>query len=259
MKFFINELSFIGQADSVFTANTLMEEIFHIFKEIDAIRGKNNPLRKHNNLSNCYLTSELTLYTWFYHNDNSLNRDQRSFLLKILTKSPFIDEEEPIKAKLQNCKCLHNQKDISDSSIAGAVHLQGILISLQNAGEFSKENITIILIPENQKNQNRTIHNLTQIHQARKICPRYNPDYGKHDPMITRENATPMDLSDEDAQKALNQSIKYKDRQRFSYFQGKFYRFHCENTDNAQGYPTYHGYPVKDSDVPNNIKKQLID
>ncbi len=185
MKFFINELSFIGQADSVFTANTLMEEILHIFKEIDTIRGKNNPVKKHNNLSNRYLTSELTLYEWFHHSDNSLNRDQRSFLLKILTKSPFIDEEETIKAKIQSCKCLLNQKDISDSSIAGAVHLQGILISLQNAGESSKENISIILIAENQENQNRTIHNLTQIHQARRICPRYNPDYGKHDSMRT--------------------------------------------------------------------------
>ncbi|MGK7930545.1 MAG: hypothetical protein AB4041_03800 [Microcystaceae cyanobacterium] len=257
IKFFINELSFIGQADSVFTANTLMEEILHIFKEIDAIRGKNNPVRKHGYLSNCYLTSELTLYQWFYHKDNSLNPDQQILLLQILTNPPFM-EEEPIKVQLQSCKCLHNQKDISDSSIAGAVHLQGILISLQNAGEFSEENMTIILIAENQENQNRTIHNLTQIHQARRICPRYNPDYGKHDSMGTWENATPMDLSDENAQKALNQSIEYKDRQRFSYFQEKFYRFHFENTYDDQGYPTYHGYPVKDSDVPNDIKKQLI-
>ncbi|ACK66951.1 hypothetical protein PCC8801_2956 [Rippkaea orientalis PCC 8801] len=257
MKFFINELSFIGQADSVFTANTLMKEILYIFKEIDAIRGKNNPVRKHSNLSNCYLTSELTLCQWFHDKDNSLTHDQRSFLLRILTKSPFINEEESIKTKLQSCKCLHNQQDISDSSIPVTVHLQGILISLQSAGEFSEENIIITLIIEAQDSQNRTIHNLTQIHQARRICPRYNPDYSKHDSMRKWENATPMDLSDEDAQKALNQSIEYKDRQRFSYFQEKFYRFHFENTYDDKGYPTYHGYPVKDSDVPNDIKKQL--
>jgi hypothetical protein len=66
-----------------------------------------------------------------------------------------------------------------------------------------------------------------------------------------------MDLNDEDAQKALNQSIEYKALQRYSYFNDKYYRFHSENTFNDKGYPTYHGYPVDQSDVPNEILKQL--
>jgi len=256
MHFFINELSFIGQAKDSYEADELMDELIGVIKEIDKIKG-NDIIKNHPIISSCQLAPDLTLYEWLQRKLNSGNsRDKRVALelTQIIRKG-----NTNIRNLLQNCQCFSSTKDISDSSIAGAVHLQGILISLQNAEEFSEENIIIILISENQENQNRTIHNLTRVPQARKICPRYNPDYGKHDSMRTWKNATTMDLRDEDAQKALNRSIEYKDRQRFSYFREKFYRFHFENTYNAQGYPTYHGYPVKDSDVPNDIKKQLIE
>ncbi|MGK7941402.1 MAG: DUF262 domain-containing protein [Crocosphaera sp.] len=147
-----------------------------------------------------------------------------------------------------------NEKDISNSSISGAVYLQGILISLQNSDDFTAEYIRINV--KNESDENVFIHNLTEIKQARKICPKYNP-HPKHDSRSSWKNATTMDLNDDDAQNALNQSIEYKALQRYSYFDDKYYRFHSENTFNNKGYPTYHGYPIDKSDVPNEVFKRL--
>lgn len=254
MHFLINELSFVGQAkdNNIADADRLMNKIVNIIKEIEKIKGS-DPIQTHSNLSSRQLSQNLTLYQWVYQKLNSSNRGDRTlamFLIQIIIKVPFID----VQGLFNNCQCFYNDNDVSNSSVLGAVHLKGILISLQNAKEFSEEYITVNL---KNKNQDVTIHNLTQISQAKKICPRYQP-HPKHYQKASWKDATPMDLNDEEAQIALDKSIEFN-RQRFSYYNDRFYRFHFDNAYNAKGYPTYHGYPIESSTVPDEIRSQLID
>ncbi|MDJ0660888.1 MAG: hypothetical protein QNJ42_15580 [Crocosphaera sp.] len=252
MHFLINELSFIGQAEDIYQADQLIESLVKIIKEINEIKGS-DPLQTHSTLSYQKISQDLTLKQWLHNNFKSLeskNQKIAQVLIRMLNKGPFVD----VQGLLNTKPCYYNEKDVSNSSISSAVYLQGILISLQNSDNFTAEYITINI--QNEPNENICIHNLTKIQQARKICPKYNP-HPKHDSQSSWKNATPMNLNDDDAQKALNQSIKYKELQRYSYFDDKYYRFHSDNTFNNQGYPTYHGYPVDKSDVPNEVLKKL--
>jgi len=59
-----------------------------------------------------------------------------------------------------------------------------------------------------------------------------------------------MDLSDEDAQVALDKGIAYR-RQIYSYYKGKYYEFQSDNAG------TFHGYPILEKNVPKEALKQL--
>jgi len=61
---------------------------------------------------------------------------------------------------------------------------------------------------------------------------------------------TPMDLSDKDAQIALDSGIAYG-RQIYSYYKGKYYEFQSDNAE------TFHGYPILEKNVPHKALKQL--
>jgi len=37
----------------------------------------------------------------------------------------------------------------------------------------------------------------------------------------------------------------------------QFYVFHSDNTFDEKGYPTYHGYPINEKEVPPIIKSKL--
>jgi hypothetical protein len=72
-----------------------------------------------------------------------------------------------------------------------------------------------------------------------------------------------MDLSDEEAQKVLNNSIEdinENSNKRYSFCKenDQFYVFHSDNTFDQEGYPTYHGYPVEEGKIPSLIKNKLI-
>lgn len=166
----------------------------------------------------------------------------------MIRQGPFIDTQ----GFLEGYRCYFNNQDISSSSVAGAAYLKGILISLQNAPEFIDEYINIQFGVNEQDLQEINIDNLTTLEQARKLCPRYK-SIPKHE---QGGWGTLMDLKDEEVQQVLNQSIEHG-KQRYSYYRGKFYEFKSDNTLNELGYPTYHGYPVNESEVPSDVKQKL--
>ncbi len=61
---------------------------------------------------------------------------------------------------------------------------------------------------------------------------------------------TLMDLDDDVAQSVLNKSIQ-EGKQRYNYHKGKMYEF---QPDNVGG---YHGYPIKGTEAPSSVLKQL--
>ncbi|MDB9455881.1 hypothetical protein PN478_17615 [Dolichospermum circinale CS-534/05] len=158
---------------------------------------------------------------------------------------------------LNDCKCNYQKQDVSSSSLAGAAKLQGILISLQNNPDFIQENIEVEFQEGTSSLENRSIKNLTEIKHAKKICPRYKL-YSKHDPSGYWKNATPMNLTNEEAQKVLNCSVgnsNENSEKRYGFHKqtDQFYVFHSDNTFDEQGYPTYHGFPIPENQVPPKI------
>ncbi|GCL37218.1 hypothetical protein SR1949_23250 [Sphaerospermopsis reniformis] len=259
MHFLINELSFIGQASNNYEADELMKHILEILEEISVLQN-GDPIQTHSSFSSQQLSSELTISQWIFQNKNSKNSEQQKIamiLLRLLSKGPFIDVQD----FFNDCKCHYQKQDVSSSSLAGAVKLPGILISLQNNPDFITENIEVKFQEGTNDLENRTVKNLTQITQAIKICPRYKL-HSKHDPSGYWKNATPMNLKDQEAQKVLNSSVcnsNENSEKRYGFHKetDQFYVFHSDNTFDEQGYLTYHGFPIPEDQVPKEVLNKI--
>ncbi|MGV9860464.1 hypothetical protein ACWDTD_17680 [Gordonia sp. NPDC003425] len=83
--------------------------------------------------------------------------------------------------------------------------------------------------------------------------PRYVPS-PKHDPSTPDHGrrGTPMDLSDEEAQQVLDESIA-SGRRRYGTSDDRLYEF---KDDNAGG---WHGYPVTPQEIPNSVLKKMME
>jgi hypothetical protein len=67
-----------------------------------------------------------------------------------------------------------------------------------------------------------------------------------------------MNLTDKEAQKVLNISVgnsNENSEKRYGFHKetDQFYVFHSDNTFDEQGYPTYHGFPITENQVPPKI------
>ena len=259
MQFLINELSFIGQAANDYETDELMKNIFEIIKQISVIQN-GDPIQTHSSFASQKLSTNLTVHEWILTTIKSKKSEQQKIamiLMILLSKGPFIDLQD----LLNDCKCNYQKQDVSSSSLAGAAKLQGILISLQNNSDFIQENIEVEFQEGTSSLENRSIKNLTEIKHAKKICPRYKL-HSKHDPSGYWKNATPMNLTNEEAQKVLNCSVGNSNKnseRRYGFHKqtDQFYVFHSDNTFDEQGYPTYHGFPIPEYEVPNEILVQI--
>ena len=270
MHFLINELSFIGQAINKYKADELMNNVLEIIEKIKDIQN-DDPILTHSSFTYQKLCSDVTVREWIFTQiklqklktqteEETKQRTKLQILLEVLNKGPFIDID--LQYLIDDCQCFYQQKDVSSSSLAGAAKLQGILISSQNNPDFSKENIKVEFQEFTNSPENRSIKNLTEIKHAKKICSRYK-FHSKHHPKYPWEEATPMDLSDEEAQKVLNISVEdtsIKDsngnstkRYGFNREMDRFYIFRSEDTFDEEGYPTYHGFPIPENQVPPKI------
>lgn len=259
MKFLINELSFTGQAKNDNEAYELLKNLYDIIQEVKPIQN-NYPIQTHSSLSQQKILSNLTIHQWICQKIKSPHPQEQvlaKFLILILTKGPFIDNQ----VLLESCECYFNNKNITSSSLTGAVKLKGSFLSLQKSDDFVDETVEVTFREKNQSSENVTIRNLTQITQSRKLCPRYTGT-PKHDSSLKGTapsvKGTPMDLTIEEAQEVLNHSIDYK-KKRYGYQKekNKFYVFHPNNSYDSDGYPLYHGFPISDSQVLPTIKKDL--
>lgn len=259
MHFLINELSFIGQASNNYEADELMKHILEILEEISILQN-GDPIQTHSSFATQKISSELTVNQWiFIHLKSKKTTQQKitTLLLQILSKDPHIDQKDII----DNCQCFYQKQDVSSSSLAGAAKLQGILISLQNDPDFIHENIEVEFQEGITSKETRIINNLTEIKHAIKICPRYKPS-PKHDLLGHWKDAAPMNLKDQEAQKVLNSSVcssNENSEKRYGFHKetDQFYVFHSDNTFDEQGYPTYHGFPIPEDQVPKEVLNKI--
>jgi hypothetical protein len=248
MYFFINELSFIGQAKDVYEAEKFIAELYSVIKEIQPLQG-DKPVQTHSNIANEKICSDLTFHDWLQDKIKSTNNNNRTLatlLLKILRKGPFIDQQRI----LNSYQCYFERKDAHFTSLSGAAYYQGILISLQNSPSFSDDIVKVKFGHEKQELKNIEITNLIKINQLKKIRRHYQPSPKHRQRGEQGIKGTQMDLSNEDAQIALDTGIPYG-RQIYSYYNEKYYEF---QSDNAGG---FHGYPILEKNVPHKVIKQF--
>jgi len=77
------------------------------------------------------------VYQWL----NDINRDQMVWFKTIVRKGPYI--ETILDEELDYHECWFQGDDVSNTSLAGAVFLDGILSSLQDANNFDVERINL--------------------------------------------------------------------------------------------------------------------
>lgn len=261
MHFFINELSFVGQAKDSYEADNLMMNVLEIIKQIQPIQC-NDPIQTHSSFSNKELFENFTISQWLFQTLKSEDRRKRTIaqiLIRILKQGPFIDVSLP---EIELYRCYFKSQNYSSSSLTGAAYTQGKLISLQNATNFELEYIQIEFGTEQLKLVKSTLHNLTTIEQSRKIRPIYKL-HVKHNFKGSWEYATPMDLNDKESQELLDNSTEEKgsnSKKRYGYHRtrNKFYVFHSDNVSDEKGHPIYHGYPIIKDQVPSDIISLLF-
>jgi hypothetical protein len=249
MRFLINELSFIGQAQHNDDADNLMKVLLAIIEELEPIRGEESILI-HSNFFSCYISTALKVKEWLYaKSKSSIGEEQennRLLLIKLMNKGPFIDEI--LEEFIDYHECKFNNQDVLGSSLAGAAYLKGTLISLQNAPDFVVECVRVKFTTDGKFYEDVEISNLTDVCQVNKLRPRYVPS-PKH---ALGGWGTIMDLSAQVAQAVLDKGV-VSGRQIYGYFEGKFYEF---QSDNIYG---FHGYPVSQNEVPAKVIKQMQD
>lgn len=268
MQFVINECSFIGQAKDYFEADELIVKLYKVIKEIEPITG-DNPIQTYSNFSNQKLAQNLTIDEWLFQTLKSQDRNKRTvaqFFIQIIRKGPFIDLQDDFKKIIASHKCYLNKQDLSTSSLLCVAYLQEKLklISLQNAPDFASEYLHVEcgIYPSLEIIK---IHNLTTVEQAKKIRPiyKFNPKHHHQAKGNPQKPHTPMDLTDQEAQKVLDNSIESSSEnsnRRYGYHREKdqYYIFHPDNASNQEGCFTYHGFPVEETQVPDRIRNQLL-
>lgn len=246
MQFLINERSFIGQAQHNDDADKLMIVLFDIIKELEPLSSKQ--ILTHTTFFSCYITAQIKVKDWLYQKSKSPNGDEqetsRVLLIKLMNKGPFIDDI--LDEELEFHECYFKNHDVCGSSLAGAVHLQGNLISLQNAPDFVSQFIKLRYSQDGVDYKEIEITNLTYVSHAKNLRPCYVPS-PKH---ALGGWGTLMDLNDEVAQAVLDKGI-VSGRQIYGYYNGKFYEFQYDN------FAGFHGYPVEENEVPYKVIESL--
>jgi hypothetical protein len=174
MNLLINELSFIGQAKNLYEADTLMKALTEVIKSIKPILG-NDSIYIHELFSNCKITENYTVKDWVYEKSLSNDHDQVQALLliKLFTDGPFI--LDILNQELLYWECEFNGEDYCESSLAGAAYLKGMLISLQQAPDFSSELINLTFKLDENPPEIIEIYNLINADQVKNLPERYLP------------------------------------------------------------------------------------
>ncbi|MBD2261069.1 hypothetical protein [Pseudanabaena sp. FACHB-2040] len=253
MYFLLNELSFVGQFRDYYEVKIYMNSVQSILSELNLIRDMK--VLTHQSLCERELFPGYKFLDWLRDYIKQPDKDLGflNFIVTLLQQgcvSRKLDDE--VNNGLHYWKCETSKSDYSDTSLAGAAYFRGKLISIKKSGTFDVVLVSVRFTKNTEDPQELHIENIFEVHQAQALRPKFLY-HSKHDLLSSWENATPMDLSDLEAQEALDRSVEHLGHtQRYSFFRGKFYVFQY---DNAGG---YHGYPVERKDVPNEPLKDLI-
>lgn len=285
--FFINEWSFVGQGETPDEVNQLMETFLKVLKNyrqlIDFFRHSHVLLNPENQLIEVELTDTDVFnesFRLFYHSSlkdkllasksqetviSWIKKNQKhpqyqvviSTLLKLFTNKPD-DHRIDAQPFIQNYEGYVNGVDVSNTSIIGAIHCKGILVSLQNAGNWSLNPLTSSYTLNGYDYQEKEIINISniwRIYEANKKHEILNSFIDEKGNQVSR-----MDLDYEEAQEVLNRGMMYGFQvYSYEFTRKQFYVFKYHRQTTNQWF--FHGYPENEKELINTHKlpKEILD
>lgn len=245
----INELSAVGQATNPLATDELM---LGLARALQASLKSSVPVRvyKHSELSNrrlCGGATEITVHHWLMAKSDCRElRTIRSFLIGTLLKRPNLD----LLIEHPQHVCHHTFQDQdtnhSFSGLAGAAHLDAALLSFIGCERFPRGSVSVRYGTNEESAETKTLSHYLDASDVERARRKYEP-HAKHTGGPLRgARGTPMDLSDGDAQAALDQCVAVPSEKRVcSRFRGKIYVFHPHRAE--ENY--YHGFPMDEAEV----------
>jgi hypothetical protein len=249
----INELSLVGQADHHATADEFMRLLAETYRELEPMLC-GGQLYRHSTLGQCLLCPDLSVYEWLRRPQKGEMRAIRNVIQEFLTKRPRIDTLLAEAAPDHICRCIVNDITVECpfSSLAGAAHLAGWLLSLRGCTDFPPGSVEIHYCKEGNQPQALDLQHFIEVAEAQAICRRYesNP---KHEDFSTYGiRGTRMDLKPAEAQRILNCGVQFAgDKRVFAYHNNRIYVF---NPHRAEA-NLFHGYPVE----PQELRQRQVD
>lgn len=136
MHVLVNELSFERQADDVQGARRLVNDLVTVIRNLSHLR-ESDPIVSSQTLWDRQVCEGYTVH----HLLNDIGRDQMIWFKHLVRKGPYI--ESILDNSLAYHECLFGQEDVTSTSLAGAIFLEGTLSSLQDTDRFSSEHISL--------------------------------------------------------------------------------------------------------------------
>lgn len=262
MDLLFNDRSITKQAPHPYAADDLLLELAKLLIELeprlinndDETIEQSDAIYKHGNSRVQQICEGLTVERWLfddrYYKDGSRRRElaaAKQYLISKLTANPYI---ETLLAEIDHL-CIYNlgedHHDMTNTIIAGAALLNGILFSVPGCALFPPGTITVSYWPFDSEPQDIEIGHYTTAQEVRDQRRRYDPS-GKHDvtmPTYGRQG-TKMELSKDEAEDILNAGVLIGKRVFGRGNDGQIYVFPSHRPN------LYHGYPVE---VP-ELRKQ---
>lgn len=250
----INELSLVGQADHPTTADEFMRLLAETYRELEPMLC-GGQLYRHSTLGSRHLCPDLSVYEWLRRPQTQKGemRAISSFILKLVTKQPAIEILLAEAAPDHIC-----QRSVDDttvecpfSSLAGAAHLAGWLLSLRGCADFPSGSVEVHYCKDGNQPQVRFLQHFIEVAEAQVICRRYEPN-PKHEDFSTYGiRGTLMDLKPAEAQRILNCGVQFADDKRvFAYHNNRIYVFNPHRVEAN----LFHGYPVE----PHELRQRQV-
>lgn len=249
----INELSVVGQADHLADANDIMRLLAKTYRELEPMRCGGAVFR-HSTLGSCQVCPDLSVYEWLKQPHRGEMHAVRQEILEFVTKSPQIDTWLAKNAPDHSCQ--RTMGNITTpypfSSLAGAAHLAGWLLSVRDCNDFPAGSVEVHYCEEGDQVRLVSLQHFIEVAEAQSVYRRYesNP---KHEDFATYGvRGTPMDISPVEAQRLLNCGLQFaNDRRIFARHNNRIYVFH----PHRQEANLFHGYPVD----PHELRQRQID
>jgi hypothetical protein len=252
MHLLVNERSVNLQAANPYAADLLLMELAETLEALEPRRVSDagdadddlDQIYSHSSMIASRLCPQITIEQLFWeerdHDSATLRRLRiaRTLLLRNLRRGPYIDT---LLSKIEHtCEGSEDGApvELAGTSIAGAVHLVGILVSVRQSRHYPPGDLSVRYLPS-ELDEPAEIEHYTSVDEVRSRRRRYWP-HPKHNASMPTYGVkdTPMNLSEEEAAALLNEGIPIGRRVFGRSAEGTIYVFPSHRPNE------YHGYPV---------------
>lgn len=251
MKVFINDLSIIGQASNEKDAMDILTNLATVVIRSKCISFKNTAYRT-KTLADRVITGTSTVKDVLISSStkrSAVDERQRKLALEVFLKQPFVTDYH-IKTKdsiVDNVgNCLKGSCFDEASTTVGLP----LAVSAKNCPNYLSSSILI----HSSISGTKTVLNVIDENCLAGVFWKFeqNRKHKIQEYRAAGEIVSEMNLSNSDAQLALNNGIKVNSRV-YSYFNNEWYQFHCHH-DNL-----YHGFRIElEKNNPDHMRALAI-